>query len=360
MAKEGLVYIIRKETVYDIKSRELISTLSSRHHDIVELDFDQALNTDFSSSIMLIVDVKLEDYETIVSLKNILRKPREIFIPLFFIIGSMRRKEIIQAQSLNAADFLAHPIKNSEFLTKLKNIANNSIEKSWSNLSKFQESALKVNLKVLEDTFAKAKKGEPISNEVIRESCDLIIKAVEEDGLTDMLSAIRTHDNYTYRHSMMVSSYLSAFGLLLGMRNIDRQNMTVCGLAHDIGKVYVAPELLNKPGALTDEEWIEMKMHPVHSRKILNNSDYHPDIIDGIIHHHEKIEGGGYPDNFKGSEVSDMARMVAIADVFSGLTEKRSYKPSMSNQKAYDIMLSMDGHLDMDLLKAFKPIALDI
>tara|TARA_R110002096_G_C14649290_1_gene726310 strand:+ start:4816 stop:5637 length:822 start_codon:yes stop_codon:yes gene_type:complete len=261
MIEAGLVYIIRKETKYETKSRELVSILSSQHHDIEELDFQQALDTDFSSSIMIIVDVTLEDYQTVSALRIILQEPKDKSIPLFFVIGSMQRKEIIQAQSLNATDFLAHPIKASEFTKKLKNIANNSIENSWSNLSAIQEATLKVSLKVFEDTFTKMEQGELISNEEMRESCDLIIKATEEGGLTTMLSAIRTHHNYTFRHSMMVSGYLSAFGLLLKMRNTDLQNVTTCGLVHDIGKANVSPELLNKPGPLTDEEWKEMKLH---------------------------------------------------------------------------------------------------
>ena len=360
MAGSGLVYIIRKDTKYDTKSRELVSKLTSYHHDIKELDFSQALETIFSSAILFIIDVSLDDYQTIKSLKSILKKPKEHSIPLFFIIGSMQRKEIIQAQTMHATDFLAHPVKVKEFTKKLKNIANNSIEKSWSNLSKIQEAALRANLKVFEDTFTKANKGDLISDEELRESCDLIIKATEEGGITTMLSAIRTHHNYTYRHSMMVSSYLSAFGLLLGMRSADLQNLTTSGLIHDIGKAHVAPELLNKPGPLTDDEWVEMRMHTEYSRKILEGSNFHPDVIDSAIHHHEKIDGSGYPDNLKGEQVSDMARMVAIADVFSGLTEKRSYKQSMTNEKAYDIMLSMTGHLDMDLLSAFKPVALNV
>ena len=128
-------------------------------------------------------------------------------------------------------------------------------------MSAIQEATLKVSLKVFEDTFTKMEQGELISNEEMRESCDLIIKATEEGGLTTMLSAIRTHHNYTFRHSMMVSGYLSAFGLLLKMRNTDLQNVTTCGLVHDIGKANVSPELLNKPGPLTDEEWKEMKLH---------------------------------------------------------------------------------------------------
>lgn len=173
-----------------------------------------------------------------------------------------------------------------------------------------------------------------------------------------MMSAIRTHHNYTYRHSMMVSGYLISFALLLGIRGQDLQNIAVGGILHDIGKALIPLGILDKPGPLNQEEWQEMRKHPTHSRKNMMGSDCHPSVIDGCVHHHEKLDGTGYPEGLKGDEISDIARMVAIADVFSGLTEKRSYKPSLSNKKAFDIMLSMDGHLDLDLVSAFKPIAI--
>ncbi|MEZ5758651.1 MAG: HD domain-containing protein [Emcibacteraceae bacterium] len=358
MSENRLVYIIRKENEHISDSQKLVTNLVLRHQDIKEIDFKQAIELDFSESIMLIVDVELDDYQTIMSLKNILSKPRENNIPLFFIIGTMNRKEIIQAHTLGATEFISHPVNEKEFTKKLKNIANKSIENSWKSLSKTSEAALKVSLKIFEDTFSGAGQGRKLSDKVLGESCELIIEATEKGELSSMLTAIRTHHNYTYRHSMMVSGYLTAFGLLFGIRNFDLRNLTSCGLVHDIGKALISQEILNKPGPLTEDEWTEMKLHPSHSRQVLSDGKFHPDIIDGAVHHHERIDGTGYPDRLIGSEVSDMARMVAIADVFSGLTEKRSYKPSMSNLKAYEIMQTMEGHLDLHLLNAFKPIAL--
>ncbi|MDG1859442.1 MAG: HD domain-containing protein, partial [Emcibacteraceae bacterium] len=235
---------------------------------------------------------------------------------------------------------------------------NNAIEQSWENLNPTQAAALKVSLKVFEDTFDSLKNGGPLPDKEIRESCDLLIKATAGAGIGDMLSAIRTHHNYTYRHSIMVSGYLVAFALLLGIKGQDLQNVAVGGILHDIGKSLIPAEILNKPKALNNEEWLEMCKHPEHSRTILENSTCHKDVINASIQHHEKLDGTGYPDGLKGDQISDIARMVAIADVFSGLTEKRSYKDSFSNKKAYDIMLTMDGHLDLDLVAAFRPIAL--
>lgn len=340
------------------KHHKQVTKLTSYFHDVVELNLEEALEENFSDPLLIILDIAPDNYERISTLKDILGNKSLNKIPIFFILSSLRRIEIIQANNLGATDFITHPIDPKEFQKKLEAIANKTIEKSWENLNPTQTAALKVSLKVFEDTFDGIKSGNKLPDNEIRESCDLLIKATAEAGISDMMSAIRTHHNYTYRHSMMVSGYLAAFALLLGISGQDLQNVTVGGILHDIGKAHVPTELLNKPGPLTDEEWQEMKKHPAHSRKILENSNCHPDVVDGCIHHHEKLDGTGYPDGLKGDEISDIARMVSIADVFSGLTEKRSYKPSLSNQEAYDIMLGMEGHLDLDLVNAFKPIAL--
>ncbi len=81
-------------------------------------------------------------------------------------------------------------------------------------------------------------------------------------------------------------------------------------------------------------------------------------LLDIALHHHEKLDGSGYPDGLHGSQVSDMARMAAIADVFSGLTDKRSYKPAFTPERAIDMMMGMEGHLDIPLVKAFRAVAL--
>lgn len=351
------VYIIRHCNANG-PNHDLITTLTTCFHDVIEINLEKALKPDFTLALMIVVDVAPDNYQTISLLKNMFRSKSLINVPSFFILSSMRRREIIQANTLGATDFLSHPVDPNEYQKKLEAIANKTIEKSWENLNPTQTAALKVSLKVFEDTFDSLKKGGQLPDSEIRESCDLLIKATAEAGIGDMMSTIRTHHTYTYRHSMMVSSYLVSFALLLGIKGQDLQNIAVGGILHDIGKANVPTKILNKPGPLDQDEWAEMKKHPEHSRKTLEQSDCHPSVVDGCIHHHEKLDGTGYPDALKENEISDIARMVSIADVFSGLTEKRSYKSSLSKQKAYDIMITMKGHLDLDLVAAFKPIAL--
>lgn len=358
MFETALVYIIRIENKPNSTDQASVTDLVSRYHYTAELSIEEAKDIDLDKAIMLIIDLPLNNFNTVTALREILNQPQNQSIPTLFILDKLNRRQTVQVQSLRGTDFLTHPINPKVFLTKLEKIANNSIENSWSDLTKIQEAALRASLKVFEDIIANISNGQPISNDDVRMCCDLTIEATRDEGLASMISAIRTHHNYTYRHSMMVSAYMAAFGLLIGINNIELQNLVSCGLLHDIGKARVPSDLLNKPAPLTKIEWLEMHRHPEYSREILETSDCHNDIKDGAIHHHEKLDGTGYPDGLMGKEVSDIARMVAIADVFSGLTEKRTYKESLSNQDAYDIMLTMKGHLDMDLLKAFKPVTI--
>lgn len=131
------------------------------------------------------------------------------------------------------------------------------------------------------------------------------------------------------------------------------------GVLHDVGKGLTPLEILDKDAKLTEEEWIIMRRHTTDGRRILEDSGrWQSDIIDCTAHHHEKLDGSGYPDGLSGKEVSDISRMVAVADIFSALVDKRVYKAPMTRKDAYKLMLGMHGKLDMDLVEAFRPIAL--
>lgn len=174
------------------------------------------------------------------------------------------------------------------------------------------------------------------------------------------MKAVRSHHNYTYRHSMMVCGYLVSFAHLIGVRGDELQMLALGGLVHDIGKAKVPVEILDKPDSLNAEEWEFMTKHPEYSKEIFEaDGTWERDIVDMAVLHHERLDGTGYPYRKLGSEITDMARMTAIADVFSGLIDKRAYKKAMSPAEAYEIMLAADGHLERSLVEAFRPIALD-
>ena len=133
------------------------------------------------------------------------------------------------------------------------------------------------------------------------------------------------------------------------------------GLLHDVGKMSIPHEVLNKPGRLTEEEFVVMKGHVDASVHYLMQN---PEIPKGVItiaaQHHEKLDGTGYPNRIPGKDLNSLARMAAIVDVFGALTDRRVYKPPMPAEKALGIMKDeMSNHLDGKLLLLFREMLLD-
>lgn len=350
MNKNEVVTIIYDNNGYDKSFVDLVK----RYHDINLVSINSLSATDFKRSLLLIIQVNLADPNSLRPLKEKMLIPERDNIPVLFLLNEFNRREVVQANMLGASDYIVYPCPDEFFIKTLGELVSRVVEKAWKKLSHTQEMALKVSLKVLDDAFEDAINGKEISQKELKESCDLIIEATAKDGLTDWMNAIRHHHNYTYRHSMMVCGYLISFGIHFNVKKTDLQMLSLGGILHDIGKAFTPLKILDKPAKLTADEWVIMRKHPSNSRVILSEGNWDPDVLDIAVHHHEKLDGTGYPDGQKGSQVTDLARMTAIADVFSGLTDKRSYKPSMSSEKAIDIMLGMEGHLDIPLVKAFR------
>jgi putative nucleotidyltransferase with HDIG domain len=220
--------------------------------------------------------------------------------------------------------------------------------------------AFTTSLKCFENCFLQLKRGQPLPMEDIETSCQHIREAAALGGLNQWIDALDRHHSYSFRHSMFVCGSLTYFAHAIGIRGADMELLTVGGLLHDIGKSNVPAEILDKPGKLDDREWNLMKKHPVYSREILlREQNMDKTIVSMAVAHHEKLDGTGYPDGLSGSRLDDYIRMTTIADVYSALIDMRAYKGAMSSVEALDIMEKSHGHLDMDLLRAFKCFLLD-
>jgi len=354
MVKNRRVTIVHDNNIHDKSFIELVK----RYHDIKLVDINSISAQDFQQSLLIIVQVNLIDPESLRLLKEKMAFLVGEHVPVLFLLREFSRREIVQANILGATDYVAYPCPDNNFIEIMGDLINNVVEQSWSKLSKTQESALKISLKVVEDTFKNAAAGLDIAQEDVKNSCNLIIEATATDGLTDWMNAIRQHHSYTYRHSMMVCGYLTSFGMLLGVNKTDLQTLAVGGMLHDIGKSITPLHILDKPEKLTPPEWEIMKEHARDSGHILSKNYWDKNMIDIAAHHHEKLDGSGYPHGLKGSDVSDLARMAAIADMFSGLVDKRSYKPAMPAEQAIAMMMSLTDELDIPLVKAFRAVAL--
>jgi putative nucleotidyltransferase with HDIG domain len=189
---------------------------------------------------------------------------------------------------------------------------------------------------VLTGLFDNVRDGGTVSLPQINAGLDPILSAVREGGLTRWLETVWTHDDATYQHCLLVAGVAAQFVLHLGFRTADREHFVRAALLHDVGKARIPREILNKPGRLTADD-----------------SQCDAATLGAVRHHHEMLDGSGYPDGLAGAEISDTVRLLTICDIYAALTERRSYKPPMPAREAMAILESMTGKLEMTLVQRF-------
>ncbi|UUA71334.1 HD-GYP domain-containing protein [Cellvibrio sp. QJXJ] len=185
---------------------------------------------------------------------------------------------------------------------------------------------------------------EEISNSVLRQPHALI-----------SLARLKNADEYTYMHSVAVCALMIALARQL---NIDEEMVREAGFAgllHDLGKVGIPMKVLNKPGKLTDAEFSVVKSHPeVGARILMENYDVSPMVLDVCLHHHEKMDGTGYPHGLKGDTISLFAKMGAVCDVYDAITSNRPYKKGWAPADSIRKMAEWSkGHFDEAVFQAF-------
>ncbi|TQX82132.1 MULTISPECIES: HD-GYP domain-containing protein [Rhizobium] len=169
------------------------------------------------------------------------------------------------------------------------------------------------------------------------------------------LTRIKSKDSATFVHSIAVSALMMRMADHLGFDVPTTQIMGVGGLLHDIGKLFVPSDILQKEGALTPGEMRTMCKHPAMGHGFLGRQPGLPELVlDVCRHHHERVDGSGYPDRLTNSQISQYARIAAICDVFDALTSLRPYKKPWTVTDAIRWMFQSNGHFDRQLLVAFS------
>ncbi len=165
--------------------------------------------------------------------------------------------------------------------------------------------------------------------------------------------SIESSDLYTHGHCERVAEYAVAVARELGLDAIQQTTIRLGAYLHDVGKVRVPHEVLNKPGRLTEEEFELMKLHPLHGVELLADIEFPWDIKPIIRWHHEKLDGTGYPDRLRGDEIPLSAQIIGISDVYDALTTTRSYRPALPRPQALAEMLRCRGWWRPEVFAAF-------
>jgi HD-GYP domain-containing protein (c-di-GMP phosphodiesterase class II) len=185
---------------------------------------------------------------------------------------------------------------------------------------------------------------------------DITDSVTRNPGALVSLARLKTSDDYTYMHSVAVCALMVALARQLGLNEADTREAGLAGLVHDLGKALMPLDVLNKPGALTPAEFAIMKGHPeAGHRMLVEGKGAGPVALDVCLHHHEKVNGRGYPHGLAGEAISLFARMGAVCDVYDAITSNRPYKrgwdPADSIQKM--AQWAREGHFDERIFQAF-------
>ncbi|MCO5991744.1 HD-GYP domain-containing protein [Actinoallomurus rhizosphaericola] len=169
-----------------------------------------------------------------------------------------------------------------------------------------------------------------------------------------LCQAVETKDYYTRGHSERVSRGAAMIAREIGMRPDRVGAVRYAGMLHDVGKLGVPTKVLQKSGALTEEEFAAIQLHPMRGLEIVRDIGFLDEALAGIMHHHERMDGTGYPMGLAGSEIPEFARVISVADAFDSMTSTRSYRPAMSNEAGMAELRRCAGtHFDPALVDAF-------
>jgi len=176
----------------------------------------------------------------------------------------------------------------------------------------------------------------------------------KNDAVAIDVNLIKISDEYTFKHSVDVAAISMMIGREYGLPKEELHQLGIAGLLHDVGKARIPNEILNKPGKLTDEEFSVIQNHSLFGYEILKEKNsFSPIILDGVLHHHEKMNGMGYPDNLGSSQISLFSRIISVADVFDALVTKRPYKGPITGREAMEMVLAMGSELDNAIIQSF-------
>ncbi|MDI1298499.1 HD-GYP domain-containing protein [Methylotenera sp.] len=209
--------------------------------------------------------------------------------------------------------------------------------------------------KAVASMFHDVRMGKAVDTEVAMQLVDEIAASVDRNlGALISLVRLKNKDEYTYMHSIAVCALMVALAKELNLTDAETKQAGLAGLLHDLGKAGIPIEVLNKPGALTEEEFSLVKLHPERGHAMLIQASILDEVtLDVCLHHHEKMNGSGYPHKLKSEEISIFAKMGAVCDVYDAITSNRPYKEGWEPGVSLQRMAQWTEHFDDRVFKAF-------
>ena len=306
----------------------------------------------------IVVDINLRSPESVQQVRNKLRAEAYRAMPRLFVLADALHHGTMQAWALGATDTISRPFDAEGILQRIHAAFPDTVRFDATASGRALNRGVAAAHAVMVKIFDKLPAGTPLTFNDIVEAEDKILKAIKQSSLREWLETIGRHHTDTYRHCLFVTGFAIAFAQHLGMREDDQRRLVRAALLHDVGKAFVPVAILDKPGKLTDEEMSEIRKHPrLGYDALAAQGGFPPEMLDVVLHHHELLDGTGYPNGLRGDRISDIVRLTTIVDIYAALVENRPYRLPFTHAKAFSIMEQMGGKLDQHLLQAFRPVA---
>lgn len=211
------------------------------------------------------------------------------------------------------------------------------------------------SVQVLEDVFGRLQGGDAITIDQVEPVVSSVSKSMDDNPAVFIsVTRLKSRDEVTFVHSLSVSALMILFSRHLGLNEEVVQTLGTAGLLHDVGKLEIPLEVLNKEGRLSEDEMKLIRDHPAKGHEILSRQEGMSDIVlDVCLNHHERIDGKGYPRKLSHGQISLHARLAAICDVYDAITSVRPYKAAWSAREALMWMAQNEGHFDRRLVRKF-------
>jgi len=304
-------------------------------------------NVDNSYDVILLdINMPIMDgFETIEALNNL-----DYDIPVIFLTGAGSMDYAVKAINLGAYDFLTKPIEDLDiFNVKIRR----AVEKR---MYIRREEHYKRELE--KDVRAKASELEKTNKLLLMYSNSLENATVQL--MSSLQNAMEEKDFYTAGHTMRVTEYAVLLGLAMNISENDIVVLRRAAQFHDIGKLVIDLTCIQKPGKLTDEEWALIRKHPVIGANIIKPLGFMDREHFIIRHHHERMDGKGYPDGLGGDELDILTKILIVVDSYDAMTSRRNYRRNMDMKEAVEELNNCAGsHFDKDCVEAFSDAIVD-